>query len=157
MESPVATRAVCSSHEISVESGTRRAFHPESPWRCSEQPARGVNRLYVAADVRIDFGTLIRACSRTILLPPIGRGGDGVMLHGVSCTGSGRVALLFSISHDVHAVAAGMRETRRGGFGSTWRGHWVAGIALARWLQLVVAAPRNLCANVSMVSQHSTA
>lgn len=30
----------------------------------------------------------------------------------------------------------------------------MAGIALARWLQLVVAAPRNLSANVSMVSSN---
>jgi hypothetical protein len=36
--------------------------------------------------------------------------------------------------------------TRVWGFhrGNTWRGHWVAGITLARWLQLVVAGPRDL-------------
>lgn len=137
------------SHEISVESGTRRAFHPESPWRCSQQPARGVNRLYVAADVRIDFGTLIRACSRTILLPPIGQGGTG------RCCMASRVrSELRSFFHQRRRPRRQQAcGTRQGVLGAPG-GHWVAGIALARWLQLVVAAPRNLSANVSMVSSN---
>lgn len=71
------------------------------------------------------------------------------MLHGVSSYGIAP----FSMNGDVH-VGSRHAGRDRGVLGAPG-GHWVAGIALARWLQLVVAAPRNLCANVSMVSQHS--
>lgn len=148
MESPVATRTVCSPTRFPWKAGhAARSILS----RLGDAPSRGVNRLYVAADVRIDFGTLIRACSRTTLLPPVGQGGTGRC-----CMASrARDRAPFSMNDDVH-VGSRACGTRQGVLGAPG-GRWVAGIALARWLQLVVAAPRNLSANVSMVSQHSSA
>lgn len=106
-------------------------------------PRDGVNRLSAAADVRIDFGmssirayprtnaisyasffeipATLRACCLRVAPSPLERCG------GVS------------VGQQAHAE-------RSRGFcrGSTWRDHWVAGITLARWLQLVVAGPRDL-------------
>lgn len=95
MESPVATRTVCSPTRFPWKAGhAARSILS----RLGDAPSRGVNRLYVAADVRIDFGTLIRACSRTTLLPPVGQGGTGRC-----CMASrARDRAPFSMNDDVH-------------------------------------------------------
>lgn len=103
----------------------------------------------VAADVRIDFGTWsIRACPRTNAIsrallfetPTVPRYYVRILrsccfVHGPRYDGVGGIVVV-----DQQAHAARSRGFRRG---STWRViHRVAGITLARWLQLVVAGPR---------------
>lgn len=82
--------------------------------------ARGVNRLYVAADVRIDFGTLIRACSRTIPLPPSAIDRDVQERYTVSRDHFSNDDPFFPMNDKVRSLAAGMRD-ETGGFESTWR------------------------------------
>lgn len=96
----------------------------------------------IAADVRIDFKS-IRACPRTNAMsrallfetPAVPRyiAYPAFVLLRPRCWVGGIIV-------DQQAHAARSRGFRRG---STWRViHRVAGITLARWLQLVVAGPR---------------
>lgn len=106
-------------------------------------PRHGVNRLSIAADVRIDFGTLsIRAYPRTNAISHASLfempGDSSCMLSSCCFVPASRCG---GVGVGQQAHAARSRGFRRG---STWRGHWVAGITLARWLQLVVAGPRDL-------------
>jgi len=106
-------------------------------------PSIGVNRLFVATDVRIDFSTSsIRAYPRINAISHASlfeMPGDSSCMLSSCCFVPASRCDGVGVSQQAHAARS--RGFRRG---STWRGHWVAGITLARWLQLVVAGPRDL-------------
>lgn len=121
-------------------------------------PRRRVNRLSpFATDVRIDFGTSwsIRVCVRlrneyaisytqqirllhTLFEMPVRHPRRAYIIVLVFIPAVAGVGVV------VVVVGQQAHEKQRVGFaeGSTWWGHPVAGITLARWLQLVVVGPR---------------